>query len=165
MKAPICNFCLTSEVLCLSDQTKLDSGEITHDLIRVSRTLKSLEQRHRGLADAELTSVTPIDDTLVAYIKLGTPIAIPEFASLDQEAQSRLGSKLILVEQTGSQAKLVQEIMAPCTVYSQASAWLPDGTRVIKVRAKQDHGANIQGETLQKIARQVLGSELYVDYA
>ncbi|MEM3671164.1 MAG: hypothetical protein QW767_05410 [Thermoprotei archaeon] len=144
----------------MSDQAKLDRGEISRQLISVSRALHSLEPRHRAIAGLELTSVFEFEGAIVAYVRLGVPMTVSEVSQVDTEVEQKISSRFLMIEDSAPQAKRIQEVMVPSTVISHASAWLPDGSQIIKVQVKDQRKQD--SDRLQKIAKRVLGAEIYV---
>jgi len=71
MKAPICNVCLKSDVLCSGCQEKLDEGEITELDIKISRILHELSNEYGSLRDSEIIKAIDTENVIVIVTAKG----------------------------------------------------------------------------------------------
>jgi len=166
MKAPICNFCLTSTILCASDQAKLDSGKISQLDIDVSRALFKIEKKHRAIALSKVLGTKAINGIVVVLIDTQVPIGLGEVLMINRDISRILSYDVKIVERNAATTKVLQELLLPTKVAAVSNVWLPDGSRFIKV--KLDGESNIDEvkvyiNKLHDFIKEILGVEIFLE--
>lgn len=166
MKAPICNFCLNSTILCASDQAKLDSGKITQLDVDISRALFKIEKKHRVLASSKMLAAKAVDDIVIVLIDSQVPIGLTEISSINKDVSGIVSKEVRVVERNTAISKMVQELLLPAKVSNVSSVWLPDGSSFIKVKLNGNASTGKIKEYVGKlnpIIKDVLGVEIFVE--
>ncbi|MEM0321186.1 MAG: hypothetical protein QW613_02155 [Thermoprotei archaeon] len=166
MKAPICNFCLTSTILCSSDQAKLDSGRISQLEVDVSRAIFKLEKSHKAIASTIVVSARSVNGFVIVLIEAQIPFSLTEILSINKDVGSLISKDVRIVEKNAPLNKIVQELLLPAKVMGVSNVWLPDGSRFIKVRlngGSNRNEINTYVGRLNSIVKEVLGLEIFLE--
>ncbi len=165
MKAPICQFCLESEILCSKDQARLDASQITKLDIEVSRQLYKSGRAVHTLESVELFRTEELGDTVLAIVESQRPLAIDEVEKINRNASAGLHRDLKLIELKAPQNKILQELVLPKRVVSHSSLWLPDGSRYIRLRLSEGDGTPKPSflSKLNQLSKGLLDSEVVIE--
>jgi|GEM_PF-786996 hypothetical protein len=166
MKAPICNFCLTSTILCSSDQAKLDSGRISQLEIDISRALFKLEKSHKAIASSKILGARSVDGIIVIFIESQIPISLGEVLSINKDASSVISKDVKIIEKNAQLNKIIQELLLPAKVVGVSNVWLPDGSTFIKVKLNGSPNKNDVKTYIHKlngVVKEVLGLEIFLE--
>ncbi|WP_287582697.1 KH domain-containing protein [Candidatus Borrarchaeum sp.] len=141
MKGPFCNFCLQTGILCGKCQSLIDSGELTNVDISVAMALNKLEQRHNELKDITFFRAVEVGSLIIVLVGENDLSAIlGHRGKVIKELEQNLKKKIRVLETSSSTGKLVEDLLAPAEIAGINTIWLPDGTKVKKVRVRGQRG-------------------------
>ena len=141
MKGPFCNFCLQTGILCGKCQSLIDSGELTNVDISVAMALNKLEQRHNELKDITFFRAVEVGSLIIVLVgENDLPAILGHRGKVIKELEQNLKKKIRVLETSSSTGKLVEDLLAPAEIAGINTIWLPDGTKVKKVRVRGQRG-------------------------
>ncbi len=141
MKGPFCNFCLQTGILCGKCQSLIDSGELTNVDISVAMALNKLEQRHNELKDVTFFRAVEVGSLIIVLVgENDLPAILGHRGKVIKELEQNLKKKIRVLETSSSTGKLVEDLLAPAEIAGINTIWLPDGTKVKKVRVRGQRG-------------------------
>jgi transcription antitermination factor NusA-like protein len=141
MKGPFCNFCLQTGILCGKCQSLIDSGELTNVDITVAIELNKLEQRYNELKDITFFRAVEVGSLIVVLVgESDLPVILAHRGKIIKELEKNLRKKIRVLETSSSTGKMVEDLLAPAEIAGINTIWLPDGTKVKKVRVRGQHG-------------------------
>ncbi len=141
MKGPFCNFCLQTGILCGKCQSLIDSGELTNVDISVAMALNKLEQRHNELKDITFFRAVEVGSLIIVLVgENDLPAILGHHGKVIKELEQNLKKKIRVLETSSSTGKLVEDLLAPAEIAGINTIWLPDGTKVKKVRVRGQRG-------------------------
>lgn len=141
MKGPFCNFCLQTGILCGKCQSLIDSGELTNVDISVAMALNKLEKRHNELKDVTFFRAVEVGSLIIVLVgENDLPAILGHRGKVIKELEQNLKKKIRVLETSSSTGKLVEDLLAPAEIAGINTIWLPDGTKVKKVRVRGQRG-------------------------
>ncbi len=141
MKGPFCNFCLQTGILCGKCQSLIDSGELTNVDISVAMALNKLEQRHNELKDVTFFRAVEVGSLIIVLVgENDLPAILGHRGKVIKELEQNLKKKIRVLETSSSTGKLIEDLLAPAEIAGINTIWLPDGTKVKKVRVRGQRG-------------------------
>ncbi len=167
MKTPLCDACLKSGLLCTSCKSKVDSGEVSQDLLEISKLLLEESSKERGLKDVRINSVIGNENILLIICGQGdSPKLVGKGGSTVKKISELVKKKVRIVEASEDPRTFVQNIVFPTpvlnlnTVYTSngekykvvipANSRLPlglkDFTSIVKSVLKKDVEIGFEGE-------------------
>lgn len=147
MRAPVCAFCLSNNVLCARDRAKLDSGEISRLDLEVSRALYRLGERRRTVSHMTVFGAKTIGETIVVLAAFDTPTPLSEVSAINRELGAVFSRRVRIVERGAHLRRVIQELAFPLRVEQVSMVWLPDGSNHVRVW--------VDGQVREKVRRRV----------
>ncbi len=138
MKAPICEICLKSGILCLGCEEKLKRGVLTDLDVRISKLLYELEQEHHI---RDITFVRAVESRSLIVIIVGEGDIgnlIGKGGKTVKFLQRSLKKKIRIIEDTADKKKIVQDLLHPARVLGMNILYLPSGEKIHKVRVSRE---------------------------
>lgn len=138
MKAPICEICLKSGILCLGCEEKLKRGVLTDLDVRISKLLYELEQEHHI---RDITFVRAVESRSLIVIIVGEGDIgnlIGKGGKTVKFLQRSLKKKIRIIEDTADKKKIVQDLLHPARVLGMNILYLPSGEKIYKVRVSRE---------------------------
>jgi transcription antitermination factor NusA-like protein len=139
MNGPFCNFCLQTGILCGKCQSLIDSGELTNVDITVAMELNKLEQRYPELKDVTFFRAVEVEVGSLIVVLVGEndlPVILGHRGRIIKELEQNLKKRVRVLETSSSTGKMVEDLLAPAEIAGINTIWLPDGTKVKKVRVR-----------------------------
>lgn len=128
MKAPICNVCLKSDVLCSQCSEKLEEGEISELDIEVSRKLKELSNQHGSLKDATIEGTYEAENVVVIITGPGDGAkVVGRSGEIVKEVADEIGKPIRVVEDSESDREVINGLLSPGEIKSINTVFKPDG--------------------------------------
>jgi len=161
MKAPICNVCLKSDVLCSKCEEKLENGEITDLDIKVSRVLKELSNEHGSLRDSEI--VKAYDTENVVVIVTGPDDGakvVGRKGEIVKKVADEVGKPIRVVEKAENDRDVINGLLSPGEIQSINTVFKPEGeSQKIVVDEGFEDKINMTREDLEMIIQEITGEE------
>lgn len=141
MKGPFCNFCLQTGILCGKCQSIIDSGELTNVDISVAMALNKLEQRYNDIKDITFFRAVEVGSLIIVLVgENDLSVILGNRGKIIKELEQNLKKKIRVLETSSSTGKMVEDLLAPAEIAGINTIWLPDGTKVKKVRVRGQRG-------------------------
>jgi transcription antitermination factor NusA-like protein len=134
MKAPICEICLKSGILCLGCEEKLKKSSITDLDVKISKLLYQLEQEHHI---RDITFVRAVESRSLIVIIVGEGDIgnlIGKGGKTVKFLQRSLKKKIRIIEDTAETRKIIQDLLHPARVLGMNILYLPSGEQNYRVR-------------------------------
>ncbi len=138
MKAPICEICLKSGILCLSCEEKVREGTISDLDVRISKLLYELDQEHQI---RDVTFVRAVESRSIIVIIVGKGEIgnlIGKGGKTVKFLQKALKKKIRIIEDTPDVRKIIQDLLHPARVMGMNILYLPTGEQKYKVRVPKE---------------------------
>jgi transcription antitermination factor NusA-like protein len=164
MKAPFCNFCLQTGILCGKCQSLIDSGELTNVDITVAIELNKLEQRYNELKDITFFRAVEVGSLIVVLVgERDLPTILGHRGRIIKELEKHLRKKIRVLETSSSTGKMVEDLLAPAEIAGINTIWLPDGTKVKKVRVRgQPRKLPASVDTLEDVVQKLTNEPIRI---
>ncbi|MFB6204485.1 MAG: hypothetical protein ABEJ75_02475 [Candidatus Nanohaloarchaea archaeon] len=147
MKAPICNVCLKSDVLCSNCEEKLENGEITELDVRVSRILQDLSNEYGSLRDSEIIRVYDTDNVVVIVTAEGDGAkVVGRSGDIVKELADRIEKSIRVVEKSPEDREVIKGLLSPAEIESINTVFSPEGQHK-KVVVDEDYRGKINLDT------------------
>jgi transcription antitermination factor NusA-like protein len=157
MKAPICDICLKSGILCLGCEEKLRKGVVSDLDVKIAKLLYQLEEDHHI---RDITFVKAVESRSLIVIIVGEGEIgnlIGKGGKTVKVLQRALRKKIRIIEDTNDTKKIIQDLLHPARILGMNILYLPSGEQKYKVRVpKEDERripTNVQSaeETVSKL--------------
>ena len=138
MKAPICEICLKSGILCLGCEEKVKRGVITDLDVKISKLLYQLEQEHHI---RDITFVRAVESRSLIVIIVGEGDIgnlIGKGGKTVKFLQRSLKKKIRIIEDTADVRKIIQDLLHPARVLGMNILYLPSGEENYRVRVPKE---------------------------
>lgn len=128
MKAPICNVCLKSDVLCSQCEEKLKDGDISELEIKISRILKELSNEYGSLRDSEIEHVYDTENVLVIVTAEGDGAkVVGKKGEIVKKIAEKVDKSIRVVERTEKDRDAIQGLLSPAEIKSINTVFKPEG--------------------------------------
>ncbi|KYK36540.1 MAG: KH domain-containing protein [Theionarchaea archaeon] len=138
MKAPICEICLKSGILCLGCEEKLKKSIITELDVKISKLLYELEQEHHI---RDITFVKAVESRSLIVIIVGEGEIgnlIGKGGKTVKFLQRALRKKIRIIEDTDDIRKIIQDLLHPARILGMNILYLPSGDQRYRVRIPKE---------------------------
>ncbi len=133
MKAPLCNVCLNSDILCMACKKKLDEGKITESDIKVSKVINEISKTFKPLKEVEIKKVIEGEKISVIVCKKGDGARLVGKDGVMIKKLSKLVEKpLRVVEESEDVREFIQNLVNPIPVIGLNIIYKPE-KEVLKV--------------------------------
>ncbi|NMI76916.1 hypothetical protein GLT92_00675 [Nanohaloarchaea archaeon] len=166
MKAPICNVCLKSDVLCSNCEQKLEDGEITELEIKVSRILKDLSNEYGSLRDSEIRHVYNTENVLVIVTAEGDGAkVVGRGGEIVKEIADQVDKSIRVVERSEDDREVIKGLLSPAEIRSINTVFKPDGQAQKVVVPDQYRGkVNLSIEELETLVSNITGTDYQISF-
>lgn len=138
MKAPICEICLKSGILCLGCEDKLRQGVITDLDVKISKLLYELEEEHQ-IRDISFKKAVESRALIVISVGKGEiGNLIGKGGKTVKFLQKALKKKIRIIEDTEDKKKIIQDLLHPARVLGMNVLYMPSGEQKYKVRIPRE---------------------------
>jgi len=165
LKYPLDRICVKSGILCPRCQRLVDQGIVDEFEKDIIRELIDLEEKgFRSLRKGVYKKAYRSGDLVVVVVE-----GVNDFKALDRasrELSNRLGYRVKIVEKTGDQRRLIEQIIYPATLLGVNTLWLPDGSEqtVIRVLRKDQRIIGSRKSSYEEIISKIMGREARIRY-
>lgn len=134
MKAPICDVCLNSDLLCKACKGNLDRGIITKADINVSRLIYKVSQKVKSLKDITIRKVIETRNVIIIICKPGDAAKIiGKSGVVIKNLSKNIGKIARVVEETNNYRSFLQGLIYPVPILGINILYTPD-KEVLKIR-------------------------------
>ena len=128
MKAPICNVCLKSDVLCSSCEEKLENGDINELEIQISRKLQELSDEYGSLRDSEILKVYEAENVVVIVTAEGDGAkVVGRSGEIVKKVAEEIDKSIRVVEKSESNREVIKGLLSPAEIESVNTVFSPEG--------------------------------------
>ena len=113
MKAPICEICLRSSLLCSACKEKIDNGKISDTEVDVLKFLFRLSDRVRSLADIRIIRVIDSDIILIISGKGDAAKIVGKGGSVVKALAKEFGKSIKVIEEAGDFKDFLSKLLSP----------------------------------------------------
>jgi hypothetical protein len=166
LKTPICSFDARTGILCPKCDAKLRSGQLSNTDVEVSIKLTKAAEKNSDLSKINLVKAEQIDQDYLLVLEPGSLSPLRRDQSFQKNLQSVLGGKVWLTEADTSDKKALEDLFFPVRIANVNTAWLPDGSKLIKVVIPGRKTERFPHDTtmIGKILQESRGIDLMVEF-
>ncbi len=166
MKAPICNVCLKSDVLCSNCEEKLEEDDISELEVKISRILKDLSNEYGSLRDSEIKHVYDTENVLVIVTAEGDGAkVVGRGGEIVKEIADRVDKSIRVVEQAKDDREVIQGLLSPAEIQSINTVFKPEGeSQKIVVSEEYEGKINLSIEELQTLITAITGTDYEISF-
>jgi transcription antitermination factor NusA-like protein len=168
VKTALCSFCLKSGILCQKCSARVKSGEITELDLKIARLLLSLEDKYPSLQNVCFYKAVDAGKTLALIVGSGDVSRLLGYGGkIIRAIGDETGKNIRILEQGGDERKFLEDLLAPLSIVTINTIWLPDGsteTRAI-LRRRRSSQLPFDVKALKEIALKVRNMTLRVEFA
>lgn len=157
MKAPICNVCLKSDVLCSGCEEKLEKGEISEIEIEASRILQDLSSEYASLRDSEIIKVFDAENVVVIVTAEGDGAkVVGRSGEIVKKVAEELDKSIRVVEKASDDMDTIKGLLSPAEVESINTVFSPEGqTKKIVVSEDYQGKINLSTDEFEEIIAEI----------
>lgn len=166
MKAPICNVCLKSDMLCSSCEEKYDNGEISDLEIKISRTLQDLSNEYGSLRDSEIVHAYDTENVVVIVTAEGDGAkVVGRQGEIVKKLASELDKSIRVVEKSQEDKEVIKGLLSPAEIESINTVFSPDGEyKKIVVSDSYEGKINLSNEEFEELIEKITGEEYSLSF-
>jgi len=138
MQAPICEVCLTSELLCAGCADKLSRGEISQTEIDVVRALHGMSDKIRSLKDVRLRKVIDSDIILLVAGAGDGARLVGKGGAVVKELAKTFGKSIRVLEEKPDMRTFAVELVSPAALLGINTVYRPGGES-FRLRLPETH--------------------------
>lgn len=128
MDAPICNVCLTSDILCSACNKKLEEGRITDSDLRVSRAIKRAAREFKPLDRVGIEKVIEGRGIVIVKCRKGdAPLLIGKNGAMKRKLSRAIGKDMRVVEELDDVRGFVGDLIRPTPLLGVNIIYRPGG--------------------------------------
>jgi len=160
MKAPICNVCLKSDVLCSNCEEKLENGEINELEIEISRKLKELSDEYGSLRDSEILHIYDTENVVVVVTAEGDGAkVVGRSGEIVKKVAEEIEKSIRVVEKSESDREVIKGLLSPAEIESMNTVFTPEGEhKKIVIDEEYEGKVNMSTEELEDIIEKITGT-------
>lgn len=161
MKAPICNVCLKSDVLCSQCSEKLEDDKISELDIEVSRKLKELSNDHGSLRDSTIEGTYEAENVVVIITGPGDGAkVVGRSGEIVKKVADEVGKPIRVVENSENDRDVVNGLLSPGEIQSINTVFKPEGqSKKIVVDEQFEDKINMNQEELEEAIQEITGED------
>jgi transcription antitermination factor NusA-like protein len=164
MKTPICSFDAKTGVLCSKCESKLSSGDITHDDIDASIRLTRLAEKNQDINKFTVVRAAQVSGDYVLVVRSPDISVLRHDPSIARKVENEFGGKVWFVEAEASDRVFVENLLYPARVVSVNFFWLPDGAKLTKAVVANKDIQRLDVKKIQQISKTIRNIELLVEF-
>ena len=165
MKAPICEVCLKSGILCPGCQQKLDKGEVSELDVKISRALYKASLRTKEIRNITFERSMVVDGLAILIVgKDDVPVLMTKGGKVLKSISNQIKMKVRVLGNLSDPRTVANDIIRPARLLGVNTVFAVDGSTKYKIRiAKEDQEKlPIKIEDVQSLVNQLTGQEVSV---
>ena len=164
MKAPICEICLKSDILCPVCSKKLEDGKISDADINVSRFLFRLSDKIKTLKDISVEKVIDHEKTIVIVSGKGDGRKIVGKAGSVVKALAKEFKKSIkVVEKTENMLDFISRVISPAKILAVNKIYTPEG-QILKFIVPAKNKIYVSTDLVGRIVNDLFNKKVEFDF-
>lgn len=166
LKAPICNFCAKTGVLCPEDSKKLKGGQITQLDIESSVKLTKLSEKDKVVDKLTLVKALESEGDVVLLFGSGNMKLLRASPQTIENIDKLFGRRVWLFEADATDRKIMEEAFFPNRILTVNIVWLPDGSKLTKVILPYSRGMEqrVDEKGVKRILKLLKGLDVMIEY-
>jgi transcription antitermination factor NusA-like protein len=167
LKTPICTFDAKSRVLCTQCETKLRQGHLTDADVEGAIKITKLAERSQDVNKFTMTGASKVDDDFVLMLHSSDISLLRTNSALSKRFEDEFQSKVWFVDSEATDRRFLENLFFPAKVLAVNLIWLPDGSKLTKVKVSFKSPSELLQsniEKITKIAKEVRDIELLVEF-
>ncbi|MFH0830187.1 MAG: hypothetical protein V1887_03440 [Candidatus Aenigmatarchaeota archaeon] len=132
MRAPLCEVCLNSDILCQGCAGKLERGELSKADVDVSRFVWGMSEKLHSLKEASIKKVIDSDVLLLVAAKGDGAKLVGKGGAVVKALAKQWGKSIRVLEEKDFKP-FVAELLHPLTVTGINTLYTPEG-EILRVR-------------------------------
>lgn len=168
VKTELCSFCVKSGILCPRCQERMDKGKVTQLDLKVIRLLSELEKRFPTLQEIRFHKAVEVGESLAIMVdRKDVGKIIDEEGKIPRAISEQVGGKRIKVlGYGGDERSLMEELLAPMSILTINTVWLPDGSRETKtiLQGRTPRHMPVDLDTVKQLAKEIQGITLRIEF-
>ena len=159
MKAPICEMCMNSGILCTACNQKLEEKKISELDVNLARLLYKMEQKQK-IKDPSFTKTFELEELILVITGDNVPNLIGKGGRVVRILSKELGKKVRVINGTSLKAALA-DLLAPAPIQGINVIYRPEGEVTKVIISEQDTWRLIADiKTLEQAANILAGGEM-----
>ena len=160
MKAPVCEICLKSGILCKSCNEKVESGIVSKTEVKVAEALLKLSGEKKQLRGIEILKVAESPEMLVVVCGEGSASRmIGASGQIVRKLEKEFGKRIMIVEGSGDMNQFIRSLLKPLTVVSINTLYKQGRETIKVVTSGRRHGQRISAKDFSGIIKAMYGKE------
>lgn len=162
MKAPICDICLRSSILCPACKKKLDRREISDSDISVSRKLFEASDRFNSLKGVQIRKIIETPNNIILISGIGDAARIIGKAGMIVKDLSKsLGKNVRVIEETSDKRDFIERVIFPSKIIAMNVLFKED-REVLKIIISPERQLPLGKDNLNEIVKQVFDQDILI---
>ncbi len=162
MKAPVCEVCLNSDILCMACKKKREEGKVTESDIRISKVINEVAKTFKPLNEVRIKKVIEGRNLAVIVCGKGDGARLVGKSGVMIKKLSKLvGKPLRVVEESEDVKEFVQNLINPVPVTGLNIIYKPE-KEVLKVIIPKGRNIPMSKESFAEVVNQVFGKDSIV---
>jgi transcription antitermination factor NusA-like protein len=166
MKAPICNVCLKSDVLCSNCEEKKENGDINELEIKISRKLKELSDEYGSLRDSEILHIYDTENVVVVVTAEGDGAkVVGRSGEIVKKVAEEISKSIRVVEKSSSDRDVIKGLLSPAEIESVNTVFTPEGEhKKVVVDEEYEGKINMSTDELEDIIEKITGTYYQLNF-
>jgi transcription antitermination factor NusA-like protein len=166
LKAPICNFCAKTGVLCPEDSKRLKNGQITELDVESSVKLTKLCEKDKIIDKLTFVKALESDGDTILLFGSGNLKLLRANPQTINNINKLFNKKVWLFEADATDRTLMEEAFYPVRILTVNVVWLPDGSKLTKVIIPESRGTEerVDEKAIKRILKTLKGLDVMIEY-
>ncbi len=168
VKTELCTFCVKSGILCSRCEERVKKGQITKLDLETIKLLLELEKRYPDLETVRFHKASEVGEILAIQVDQRDieKISGAENPVLRTISERLGGKKILVVGHSGDDRRFLEGLLAPLSILTINTIWLPDGTTETKaiLQGRLPRHMPVDLENSKKLAKELRGMTLRVEF-
>jgi transcription antitermination factor NusA-like protein len=157
MKAPVCEICLRSGLLCRSCDEKVKNGIVSETEVKVAGLLLKMSEDKKPLREVTLVRVAESDNMVVIVCGRGDAARfIGSGGQTVRRLEKELGHRVMIAEEAGDIKEFITNLVKPVPVLSINTLY-KNGEEALRVVTGKGRGSRISPRDFSDIVRVLYG--------
>ncbi len=162
MKAPICEVCLASKILCKSCKERLNEGEISKSEVYISRLLHQISSEAKSLKGIHIKKIIDTPGLVLIISKKGDAARIVGKSGIIVKKLSKtLGKKIKVIEESSDPKTFFQNLIFPVPLLGINILYAERG-EILKIKVPRDRALPISKSTFKETTKLVLKKDIEI---
>lgn len=162
MKAPICEVCLSSDMLCPACRRKVENAEVSELEIGLYRSIYKISKSFGPIREVSIKKVVGGGKTAVIMCNPGEgPRIVGKDGLMIKKLSKMVGKSLRVVESTGDVKEFIRRLIHPVPVKRINVVYMPE-KEILKVIIPKGRKIPMSKASFSEIVKSLFGKEAVV---